>query len=257
MGRQPKVGYTHLARSRCRVLTDRLAGLRTSSPTFSDAEQAAAVLELVFDQALPAYRRFHRDLLFHRTDETIFRPFFVGRVCQAVLKQGPPWSERDRIVGGAITLLNDYIGHRPIAALESQKLEAYKHEFVRPIPIFVRGAGVSTGPEREVVEAALKLLHETDDDLLRRAFFDLEQLEELAIDPRAYDFDHPANKRPNYHFGQWDPHKIDNKGRFRRFVVQQVTLDALMRPLRRCSRSSARRNSGRSRRRSRRHNSHG
>src|SRR4029434_8134208 len=29
-------------------------------------------------------------------------------------------------------------------------------------------------------------------------------------------------------FGQWDPHQIDNHGRYRRFVVQQVTLDALM-----------------------------
>lgn len=212
-----------------RLLSDQLATLRTSSATFRDAEQAASVLELVFDQTLPAYRRFHRDLLFHRTDETLFRPLFVGRVCEAVLKQGAPWSERDRIVSGAIASLNDYIGHRPIAALTSQKLEAYKHEFVRPIPIYVRGAGVACGPEREVVTAALKLLEETDDDLLRRAYFDPQQLDELAIDPRAYDFDHPANKRPNYHFGQWDPHKIDNKGHFRRFVVQQVTLDALMR----------------------------
>jgi hypothetical protein len=212
-----------------RLLTDRLAGLRTSSPTFSNAEQAATVLELVFDQALPAYRRFHRDLLFHRSDDSLFRPFFVGRVCEAVLKQGPPWSERDRIVTATITQLNDYLGHRPVAALESQKLEAYKHEFVRPIPIYIRDVGVSFGPEREVVIAALKLLNETDDDLLRRAYYSSDQLDELAIDPRAYDFDHPANKRPNYHFGQWDPHKIDNKGRFRRFVVQQVTLDALMR----------------------------
>ena len=53
-------------------------------------------------------------------------------------------------------------------------------------------------------------------------------LSELAFDPRAYDFDHPVNKRPNYHFGQWDPHQIDNAGRYRRLVVQQVTLDALM-----------------------------
>ena len=50
---------------------------------------------------------------------------------------------------------------------------------------------------------------------------------ELALDPRAYDFDHPVNKRPNYHFGQWDPHAIDPRGFYHRFVVQQVTLDAL------------------------------
>jgi hypothetical protein len=214
-----------------RLLTTQLAEKREQSPAFRDADQAAAVLELVFDRTLPAYRRFHRDLLFHRTDESLFRPFFLGRVCEAVLRQGPPWDERERIVSGAINQLNDYVGHRPVAALESQKLEAYKHEFVRPIPIFIRGAGNCCGPEREVVAAALKLLEDTDDDLLVQACFDLNVLDELAIDPRAYDFDHPANKRPNYHFGQWDPHHIDNKGRYRRFVVQQVTLDALKRRL--------------------------
>jgi hypothetical protein len=214
-----------------RMLSERLAGLRGQSPTFRDAEQASAVLELVFGQALPAYRRFHRDLLFHHTDESLFRPFFVGRVCEAVVKQGPPWNERDRIVSGAIAVLNDYIGHRPVAVLESQKLAAYKHEFVRPIPLYVRGAGVTCGAEHEVVAAALKLLNETDEPLLRKACFSPELLDELAVDPRAYDFDHPANKRPNYHFGQWDPHHIDNKGRYRRFVVQQVTLDALMKRL--------------------------
>src|SRR5439155_2082314 len=114
---------------------------------------------------------------------------------------------------------------------ESQKLEAYKHEFVRPIPLFIRGADISYGVEREVIAAALNLLEETDDDLLRQACLDPDLLDELSLDPRAYDFDHPANKRPNYHFGQWDPHHLDNQGRYRRFVAQQVTLDALMRRL--------------------------
>src|SRR5690242_17106450 len=76
-----------------RILRERLAEKCTTSPTFRDAEQAGAVLGLVFDQALLAYREFHRDLLFHHTDESLFRPFFVGRVCEAVLKQGPPWNE--------------------------------------------------------------------------------------------------------------------------------------------------------------------
>jgi hypothetical protein len=212
-------------------LQDELAARGGTSPTFRDIEQARSVLGLVFDQALGAYREFHRDLLFHQTDESLFRPFFVARMCEAVLRQGPPWNETQRIIPAAIRQLNDYLGHRPVAALESQKLEAYPHEFVRPVPLFVRGAGVCQGLEREVVAAALKLLEDTERDLLRRACFDPDLLDELAIDPRAYDFDHPANKRPNYHFGQWDPHHIDNKGRYRRFVVQQVTLDALMRRL--------------------------
>ena len=214
-----------------RLLTERLDHLRTDSPTFRDAEQATAVLGLVFDRALPAYRDFHKDLLFHHTDQSLFRPFFVGRVCEAVLRQGPPWNDGDRIVRGVIAQLNDFIGHRPVATLESQKIEPYKREFVRPIPLFVRGAGFSHGPEREVVAAALKLLEQTNEDLLRQSHYNPDLLDEFAIDPRAYDFDHPANKRPNYHFGQWDPHQIDNQGRYRRFVIQQVTLDALMRRL--------------------------
>ena len=36
------------------------------------------------------------------------------------------------------------------------------------------------------------------------------------------------NKRPNYLFGQWDMNKLDNAGRCRRFVLQQVTLDAML-----------------------------
>ncbi|HZL90302.1 MAG TPA: hypothetical protein VFB96_18195 [Pirellulaceae bacterium] len=212
-------------------LRESLAQLTQTSAAFRDAQQAAEVVRLVFDVVLPTYRRFHSDLLFHHSDDTLFRPFFIGRVCEAVLAQGPPWTESDRIAQGAIDDLNDFLGHRPVAALESQKIEPYAHEYVRPIPLFIRGSGVSYGAEREVVTLALKLLEETDADLLRAACFDPAQLEELAIDPRAYDFDHPANKRPNYHFGQWDPHQVDKQGRYRRFVVQQVTLDALMQRL--------------------------
>jgi hypothetical protein len=214
-----------------RKLTDRLEQLRATSPAFRNADQATAVLQLVFDQALPAYRQFHRDLLFHQNDESLFRPYFIGRVCEAVLRQGPPWTEHDRIVTGAIGQLNDYIGHRPVPALESQQVQAYKHEFVRPVPLYIRGIGPCCGPERDVVVLALKLLEETEEDLLRAASFNPALLDELAVDPRAYDFDHPANKRPNYHFGQWDPHHLDGQGRYRRFVVQQVTLTALMRRL--------------------------
>ena len=119
-----------------------------------------------------------------------------------------------------------------MAALESQKLEAYKHEFVRPIPIFIRGGGRSrAGRSAKSSPPRSSCWKRPTTICCAQAYFDPDLLDELAIDPRAYDFDHPANKRPNYHFGQWDPHHIDNKGRYRRFVVQQVTLDALMRRL--------------------------
>ena len=176
----------------------------------------------------PPIATFHADLLFHQTEETLFGAFFVGRACEAILQQGAPWDETERIVRGALSRLNDYIGHRPVAALETRRHEPYPHEWLRPVPLYIEGAGVEIGRYHDVVTRALEILRATDEYILRAAHFDPALLEELAFDPRAYDFDHPVNKRPNYHFGQWDPHHIDNAGRYRRFVVQQVTLEALM-----------------------------
>ncbi|HKD36690.1 MAG TPA: hypothetical protein VKB78_07810 [Pirellulales bacterium] len=212
-----------------RELTAKLAELAGRAGAFADASQVRAVLLLVFEKVLPAYRRHHRDLLFHLADEDLLRPYFIGRVAEAVLAEGPPWDETERIVTGALARLNDFIGHRPVAVLHSaQKIEPYPHERVRPIPIYVAGAGVATGRYRQLVTLALDLLRATDRSLLDAAWFDPDLLDELAIDPRAYDFNHPVNKRPNYHFGQWDPHHLDRQGRYRRFVLQQVTLDAVL-----------------------------
>jgi hypothetical protein len=206
-----------------------VARLRGGSEAFREVDQAEAAVRLVFEAVLPAYRRHHRDLLFHQSDEFLFRPFFIGRVCEAVLAEGGPWEDSERIVSGALARLNDFLGYRPVPVLETrQKIQPYGHERVRPIPLFVAGAGAAVGPYREVIRGALEILGSTDRALLERAWFDPQALHELALDPRAYDFDHPVNRRPNYHFGSWDPHHIDNQGRYRRFVLQQVTLDALL-----------------------------
>src|SRR4051794_37421053 len=70
-----------------------LAELAGKNPAFDDIQQAQAVLQITFENLLPAYREFHRDLLFHQTAEGMFRPYFLGRALEAVLKQGAPWSE--------------------------------------------------------------------------------------------------------------------------------------------------------------------
>jgi hypothetical protein len=211
------------------ALREALPVISGSSEAFRSVEQAAAVVGLVFDYTLPGYRLHHRDLLFHQQDDLLFLPFFIGRVCEAVLRQGPPWADINRVVEGAVSELNDYIGYRPVAVLQTQqKIQPYEHEWVRPIPLYIRGAGISAGPYCELVEAAMQILGQTDRSILHDAMFPLEQLDELAFDPRAYDFDHPVNKRPNYLFGQWDMHKLDNSGQCRRFVVQQAALDAMM-----------------------------
>lgn len=210
-------------------LAERLDGLAGEQAAFRDAEQARGVLTVVFDHFLPEYRRYHHDLLFDLTDAAHWRPLFLGRVFEVVLRQGGPWGETGRIVTGAIDELDDMIGHRPVAVLHNtQRMEPYEHEWVRPIPLWIREVGAGIGKYRVVIEQALEILRATDPKLLAAAWFDPALLDELAFDPRAYDFDHPVNKRPNYHFGQWDPHHLDLQGRYRRFVVQQVTLDALL-----------------------------
>jgi hypothetical protein len=210
-------------------LRQAIGPLAAGSAAFENTAQVAEVLRLVTDELIPGYLQFHADLLFHQTDDDVINSFFFGRVCEAALKQGPPWEETKRIRSGAISQLSDFVGYRPVPALETRRTEVYPHERIRPVPLYIRGAGVAVGRYRSVVETALELLQSTDEDLLRAACFDPKLLDELAFDPREYDFDHPVNKRPNYHFGLWDPHQLDGQGRYRRFVVQQVTLNALMR----------------------------
>jgi len=213
------------------LLLSRLEELAAAGTVFRDASQARAIVHLAHDEILPAYREFHRDLLFHQDDAIIFNAFFVGRVYEVVLREhGRDIQETgESVVDAALTTLNDYLGHRPIAVLETdQKINSYAHERIRPVPLYVQGAGVTLSRYESLVAGAIEILESTDESILEQAFFDPELLEELAFDPRAYDFNHPVNRRPNYHFGQWDPSHIDNQGRYRRYVVQQVTLDAIL-----------------------------
>src|SRR5207248_1215275 len=106
--------------------------------------------------------------------------------------------------------------------------EPYPHERHRPIPLYLRGAGVAHGRYHDLVCRALEILNGASSSLLAEACFDPQLLDELALDARAYDHGHPVNRRPNYVFGEWDPHHIDNQGCYRRFVVRQVVLDALL-----------------------------
>ena len=197
------------------LLHEKLTKLTGSSAAFQNVDQAEHVLRLIFDEVLPAYRRHHRDLLFHQSDAQLWQPFFIGRVAEAVLTSGGPWNETERIVEESLRRLNDFLGYRPIPVLETHKHEPYAHERVRPLPLYIAGAGVGTGKYRELIEQTLHVLQHTDADVLEAAGFDFAALDELGFDPRAYDFNHPVNRRPNYHFGTWDPHLIDNKGRYR------------------------------------------
>lgn len=214
-----------------KLLETQLAHLRKSgSPVFTDCSQAEAVLRLAFEALPSAYRRHHADLLFHWSDEELFQPFFLARICEAVLHQEGPWHETDRIISHALSELNDFVGYRPIPVLETRWTgEIYEGEKVCPIPLYFRGVGVAPGRFSALLQRGLDILQRTDPSLLEEAGFNPEALEELALDPRAYDHSHPANRRPNHVFGEWDPHRLDRHGRYCRFVVRDVVLDGLMR----------------------------
>jgi hypothetical protein len=213
-----------------RALRARLADLQAGGVTaFRDVRQAESVLTLALEQLLPAYRAHHADLLFHQSDADLLQPFFLARVFETLLTLGPLHKDESQVVANVLARLNDYVGHRPIAILETRpRGEPYDHERVRPIPLYLRGAGVAHGRYQDVVARALDILSTTDASIREEAYFDPTLLDELALDPRAYDHGHPANKRPNYIFGEWDAHHLDNRGRFRRFVLRQVTLDAIL-----------------------------
>lgn len=196
---------------------------------FRDATQVTRIVNVVFDQLLPAYLAHHEDLLAHQSEDDLLQPFFVARAFEAALQLAGANDEDAHLAAATVNQLNDYVGHRPIAILETRpRGEPYDHERVRPIPIYLHSAGVAAGRYHELLTLAMEILGRTDKNILAEACLDPQLLEEIAFDPRAYDHNHPANRRPNYVFGEWDPHHLDSQGRYRRYVARQLTLDALL-----------------------------
>ena len=203
--------------------------LKASDAAFANTDQALAVARVALKHTLPAYRLYHQDLLFHIEPGDFEQPFMLGRLIEMTLRQGGDWTETERIVDGALKSLNDFVGYRPVAVLENgRKMEIYDHERFHPLPLYVRGSGVTKGRYAVLIERVLEFLKEAPDDILRDAYLDLDHLDELCCDLRAHDHLHPVNKRTNYLFGEWDPHRIDTKGFYRRFVLRKLILDALM-----------------------------
>lgn len=203
---------------------DRLA----DTPAFQDSKQAREALNFVYDKLLPAYLKFHSDTLYKKPVELIFNSFFLAHCFELVLSLGKGQFD-DELVPGVIRQLNDFIGYRPIPVLEGEeKHEPDPHEWIAPLSLYRKDAGIAVGRYEKLVTLTLEILRNTDPDLLREAWFDPDKLDELVMDPRNYDFDHPVNRRPNYSFGTWDPHCIDRDGYFRRFVVHQVTVDGIL-----------------------------
>src|SRR3954462_3191897 len=71
----------------CDWLLRRMDELSASASAFGDVSQAQSVVRLLCDHVVPAYRAFHRDLLWHQPDRELWRPLFLGRAFEAILSQ--------------------------------------------------------------------------------------------------------------------------------------------------------------------------
>ncbi len=212
-----------------RQLYTRLEQLRGEQPAFQNSAQAERALHLVFERVWPAYWDFHVDLLAHLKKADLAQPFFVCVLCEETLAAMSRGLSDDEAVPAVLDALNDFLGHRPIAVLENgQQMQPYRHERHRPLPLFWRGVGAAAGPYQQLIEHAVAVLQSVPADFRLSAYLDLDCLDELALDLRAYDNTHPVLRRTNYLFGEWDPHSIGDDGRFHRFVVRKVMLDALL-----------------------------
>lgn len=217
-----------------RYLDNELSRLQRENPAFSDTAQAEYVLEFLFERLIHGYRQFHRDILAHLTLEDYCQPFLLARFCEAILAElheaeldGK--ADDNQILQATIRRLNDYLGYRPVPTLEGKKRhKPYEHEFVCPIPLWIRGAGAAVGPYQRLIETALGILRETSAELCRASYFDFEQLEEIVLDPRGYDMEHPVHQRPNYLYGLWDPRKLNDRGYYCRFVLHDVHLNSIL-----------------------------
>ena len=207
--------------------------LAEQNAAFSDLTRAQFVLNFLFDTVMPAYRDFHRDLLSHWSADDYCHPFLLARFCEGILAtlastEGEPCVS-DTLVKATLKQLNDYLGYRPVAVLEGdRRCKPYDHEYVCAVPLWVRGAGAAVGRYQALIETALNILRETPEELRRAALFDLEQLEEIVLDPRGYDMDHPVQQRPNYLYGLWDPHKLNRRGYYCRFVLHDAHLESVL-----------------------------
>ena len=154
-------------------LLKHLEVLKKENPTFAKEQQGEKVIKLVFEECLPAYRKFHEDLLFHLNESDYLHPFFLVRIFEATLNQGGPWEEKERISNGAVTQLNDFLGFRPVGVLENERLmEPYSHERHRPIPCYLKGVGVSHGPYHSLLTKTIQYFKETPESILINACFD-------------------------------------------------------------------------------------
>ena len=206
-------------------LLTQITTVEGTSAAFQDIGQVTDVVGKAFDEVLPAYCEHHSNLLVHLPADIYLEPYFLARLLEATLRV----RAAEDVPQAALAELNGFLGYRPIPVLENgHRSEVYDNERHAPLPVYIKDAGVSSGRYRDLLDAALQLLRDTPAEIRDASYFDFDRLDVMAVDLRAHDHTHPANKRTNYMFGEWDPHLLDVDGLYRRFIVRKIILDALL-----------------------------
>ena len=66
------------------LLRERLDHLKQTNDTFRDSVQAENILNLVFEDFLPAWLLHHRDLFYHQSRDSLFNSFLTARVIETI-----------------------------------------------------------------------------------------------------------------------------------------------------------------------------
>ncbi len=184
-------------------------------------------------------------LLGHPDQDVVAGPFWIPHLLEYLVAILPPDEiPQSSIDTGGMTLadlpwlmpfiiralrdFHDFVGYRPVPVLEmTQKVRVRNGERHRPGILWWPRVGVAPLPQAPLVKRTIYWLEHAPADILEESGFSLEALTELSLDLREYDHSLPAAQRPNHLFGEWDPERIDNKGRYCRMVVRAMILRLL------------------------------
>ena len=195
---------------------------KSGKAAFKETTQAAALIRLVFDEVVPAYRRHHADLLFHLGDADFHAPFFLARVAEAAfsVQQGPREEYRPHRRGGPQEAERL---HRPSPHRHAQEtVGSATSTILRRVgldpALFSAAPASGEGPYRPLcrpgdgARAPPSTRRALQRDLLRPCPARRAGSRPLLTTTSAT----RPTSAPATCFGGWDPHHLDGKSQFLR-----------------------------------------
>ncbi len=189
-------------------------------------DHVRSVLDVTFDKVFPALEEKFSGV---GGDPRPFlaNPFLYARIANTVLRYSRDF-DRPYVVARAVTKdLADFLGYRPTPVLEgNDRVQPRPAERTLVVPVYLRGVGLAYFKFEREVELFLECLRRTPEALLESCGIVLDAITEIAVDPRVYDYLHPAWHRPGHVFGEYDPERVSVSGYYERFVIRAWLLEA-------------------------------